>query len=200
MPDSAPSPPKKGAIVELQGLVAKPELNGCTGVVISNYDPKTERCGVKLDDGTGVNAKLANLKILDISLKEHKLNLAIKKLSDKGGTEDEDDEENDTPPKEYLDELIAVGDARYELGQYDKAGSAFYNAYYACSSKYGSINSPESYPVMHKMLQAWSKSEEEHILKMAHGMAQQTLMMPGAPSYIVVDKQNIEAAMYRKGI
>ena len=50
--------PKKGALVELKGLVAKPELNGCTGVISSKYDVESGRCGVKLDNGTGVKAKL----------------------------------------------------------------------------------------------------------------------------------------------
>lgn len=197
-------PPKKGAKVELKGLVGKPELNGCTGEVISKYDPKTGRCGIKLDNGSGgVNAKLANIVILSPELI---LERALAKLKEAGGREDDDsdsgnEDDSNISPGEYLDELLAVGDARYNLGQYDKAGGIYYNAYYIAMHHRGSsMNNPESFSVAHKMLEAWSKSDDEHYLKMGHGMAQQTLMMPGCPHYIRQDMKKLEKAMNRKGI
>ena len=62
------------------------------------------------------------------------------------------------------------------------------------------INNPKTFPVAHKMLQAWSKSEEEHLLRMAHGMAEQTCMMPGCPSYIRDDLNAVTKVMKAKGM
>ena len=51
-----------GATVLLHGLVARPELNGVRGMVVTAADPKTGRCGVRLDDGGSAMAlKLSNL-------------------------------------------------------------------------------------------------------------------------------------------
>jgi len=212
--------PKKGVTVQLRGLVAKPELNGCVGVVTKPYDPKSGRCRIRLDDGTIVNAKTSNIVICDdkmisqinndaIQLKlndpdnKRILEVALVKLKDVGGVEDpdsEDNSENDTDPKEYLNELLAVADARYNLGQYDKASSIYYTAYYITMHMGNCINNPKSFPVAHKMLQSYSKSNEDHKLQMGHGMAQQTLMMPGCPSYISQDVKDIEKSMRRKGM
>mmetsp|Transcript_4264 Transcript_4264/g.4852 ORF Transcript_4264/g.4852 Transcript_4264/m.4852 type:complete len:195 (+) Transcript_4264:75-659(+) len=57
--------PKKGETVKLKGLVAKPELNGCTGVVTKPYDSKRGRCRIRLHDGTIVNAKMSNIVTSD---------------------------------------------------------------------------------------------------------------------------------------
>jgi len=206
MSNLSSSPPKEGARVELVGLVKKPELNGCRGVVIKSYNQETGRCGVRLDDdGTGVNVKLSNITFVTA---EKELQLTLMKLEQVGGTEedpdDNDDDDNNnknhTDPEYYLDELLAVGDARYNLEQYDKAGSIYYRAYYITMHKGNCINNPETFPVAHKMIQSWSKSNTEHYLKKGHGMAQQTLMMPGCPNYIRKDKITIEQAMVQKGI
>jgi len=196
---SSGSPPKKGAHVELVGLVKKPELNGRRGVVIKKYDQETGRCGVRLDDdGTAVNAKVSNIKFVTA---KQVLKLALLKLKEAGGTElDSDDNIQDTNPADYLDELLAVGDARFDLEQYDEAGSIYYRAYYITIGKGGFVNTPEIFPIAHKMIQAWSKSNDENYLKTGHGMAQQTLMMPGCPTYIQQDMRTIEMAMDRKGI
>lgn len=106
----------------------------------------------------------------------------------------------ESPPEKYLAELIAVGDARYKLGQYDKAGNIFYRAYYMTMHSDSVMNAQNTFPFAHKMLQAWKKSKEEHILKMAHGMAEQTCMMPGCPAYIRQDKSDLETAMKKKGM
>lgn len=106
-------------------------------------------------------------------------------------------------PHEYLNELLALGDARYQLGQYDQAGGIFYRAYYATmhDPKHGNVmNNPSIYPVAHKMIQAWSKSESEYYLKMAHSMAEQTTMMPGCPAYIRHDMDEAAKAMRMKGM
>lgn len=42
--------PPKGAAVKITGLVAKPELNGKSGVV-TGFDPETGRCNVRLETG-----------------------------------------------------------------------------------------------------------------------------------------------------
>eukprot|EP00592_Proboscia_alata_P015158 CAMPEP_0194394740 /NCGR_PEP_ID=MMETSP0174-20130528/124026_1 /TAXON_ID=216777 /ORGANISM="Proboscia alata, Strain PI-D3" /LENGTH=615 /DNA_ID=CAMNT_0039190579 /DNA_START=9 /DNA_END=1856 /DNA_ORIENTATION=+ len=198
---SSCSPPKKGAHVELVGLIKKPELNGRRGVVIKKYDQETGRCGVRLDDdGTAVNAKVSNIRFVNT---KQELELALLKLKEAGGTEldpDDDDEGEYTDPEDCLDELLAVGDARFGLEQYDEAGTIYYRSYYITIGKGSFVNNPEIFPIAHKMIQAWSKSNEENYLKMGHGMAQQTLMMPGCPTYIQQDMRTVENAMHRKGI
>ena len=172
----------------------------CTGVISSKYDVESGRCGVKLDNGTGVKAKLANIVVLSPTLI---LERALVKLKEAGGREDEpdesDDEEDYKDPAEYLDELMTVGDARYNLGEYDKAGNIYYRSYYVAMHKRSMLNDPESFPYAHKMLEAWSKSDNQYTLKKAHGMAHQTLMMPGCPRYIKNDLINIEKVLTRRG-
>ena len=197
--------PKKGEQVELQGLISQPNLNGGTGIIIaSKLNPKTGRWAVRLEDGSCIAVKPSNLIAVTPN---RKLEVALKNLEKAGGTEEEADDddgeeenENDIDPGEYLDELLAVGDARFDLGQYDKAASIFYRAYYIAMHKRNTINDPESFPVAHKMLQAYAKCEDEYQIKMGHNMAQQTLMMPGCPRYIHQDKKDIEVVMKRKGI
>lgn len=197
--------PKKGEQVELQGLISKPELNGCIGIIAkSKIDTKTGRWAVRLKDGSCIAVKPCNMIAVNL---DRKLELALQKLEEAGGTEDEEeddeeevDDEDNIDPSQFLDELLAVGDARFDLEQYDKAATIFYRAYYIAMHKGNCINNPESFPVAHKMLQAYSKCEEEHQIKFGHDMAQQTLMMPGCPRYIHQDKKDIEDVMRRKGI
>jgi len=60
-----PRVPPKGTLVELQGLVANPELNACRGTVITKYDGETGRCGVRLEESSeGVNVKPENLLVI----------------------------------------------------------------------------------------------------------------------------------------
>ena len=197
--------PKKGVPVELKGLISQPKLNGSIGVIISKFNKETGRWGVRLDDGSCISVKPCNLFELTPN---RKLELALKKLEKAGGTEEEVDDDddgeedtgNDIDPLQYLDELLAVGDARFDLGHYDKAASIFFRSYYMAMHRNNAVNDPESFPVAHKMLQAYSKCEEEYQIKMGHNMAQQTLMMPGCPRYILQDKKDIEDVMRKKGI
>ncbi|GFH47717.1 hypothetical protein CTEN210_04192 [Chaetoceros tenuissimus] len=203
--------PKKGEQVELVGLISNPELNGCMiGIITkSEIDCKSGRWAVRLKkDGSYIAVKPSNIIAANL---DRKLELALQKLVAAGGTEEEedddeeeeevDDNKNYVEPSEYLlDELLAVGDARFDLEHYDKAASIFYRAYYIAMHKGNCINNPESFPVAHKMLQAYSKCEEEHQIRFGHDMAQQTLMMPGCPRYILQDKKDIEDVMRRKGI
>ena len=191
--------PPKGTRVILKGLKAKPELNGLSGKVIKEYDPETGRCGILLDrDGSGVNAKPSNISIPSA---DEELEAALKRLKEVGGVEEEDESDEDAKDiSEYLDELIAVGDARYNAGHYDLAGGIFYRSYFGKMHQSQHINSPGVFPIAHKMLQAWSKSEQEHNLRMAHGMAESTCMMPGCPPYIRQDMNEIARAMKKRGM
>jgi len=120
-----------------------------------------------------------------------KVEQALANLKAVGGKEEEENEgkgDNEKETHGYLYELIAVGDARNELGQYDKAGSIYHRTYCATIHKSGMINDPKVFTVAHNMLQAWSKSDEGHILKYAYGMAQQTYRYPGCPAYIHQDR------------
>lgn len=158
------------------------------------------------DDDPNNNNNIASMFVQEPTIVQHqpkKLELALEKLKKAGGVEDpdaEENEDNETDPQNYLDELLAVGDARFSLGQYEKAAGIYYTSYYIAMHKGGHINNAQSFPVAHKMLQAYSKCDNEHSLQMGHGMAQQTLMMPGCPRYILQDKIDIEKAMRRKGI
>merc|ERR1712029_536509 len=120
-----------------------------------------------------------------------------------GGREDEpesDEDEDCIDPGEYLNELLAVADARYELGQHSRAASLYYRGYYAAMHRGSCINNPSIYPIAHKMIQSYAKSGDEHELKMAHGMAQQNLAMPGRPAYIEKDLADVEKIMRWKGM
>jgi len=214
---SDPSP-AVGARVEIQGLKARTDLNGCNGTVITAFDATTGRCGVRVHrNKEGINIKPENLKWNDDGSQAlggpkkkdktgkndglSELDRALDALAAAGGTEEEldsDDENGDaTPPEKYVDELIAVGDARNNLGQYARAGSLYYRAYYAVLAKTGAVNPPQAYPVAHKMIQAWIKSGDKYKIDMAHGMAQQMCMMPGAPASVRRDLQDAKRALER---
>ena len=150
----------------------------------------------KATTGKG-KAKAGKQKILDV-----KLEVALKQLKIAGGREDEPDEDNDTEdnPGDYLDELLAVADARYNLKEYSQAASLYYRGYYAAMHKGSCINDPEVFPIAHKMLMAYIKADSESGLQMAHGMAQQTVSMPGHPAYIREDLVEVERIMTRRGM
>ena len=99
-----------------------------------------------------------------------------------------------------MDELLAVADARYELGQYDDAGNLYHTSYYATIRKSHNVNDPAIFHIAHKMILAWMKSENENTIKYAHGIAQSNCNMFGHPAYIREDLKNIEKLMKRKGI
>ena len=205
--------PSLGARIEIQGLKARTDLNGSKGVVIQPFDASTGRCGVQIDNsGEGVNVKPTNLRWADnddsggggAQSSAHKkqplseLDQALAALAAAGGTEQENDDDDDaTPPEKYVDELIAVGDAREKLGQYAEAGDLYYRAYYAVLAKTRCVNPPQAYPVAHKMIQAWIKSGDRFKIDMAHGMAQQMCMMPGAPASVRRDLQAAKEALAR---
>jgi hypothetical protein len=135
---------------------------------------------------------------------EDQLADALAKLAVAGGTEEEEEEEQDgsdkKEPHEYLNELLAVADARTRLGQFDAAGNAYYRAYYADIARGPYINNPSLFPIAYKMVMAWSQSDAEHVLKMAHGMAEQTIMMPGCPVYMHHARDNVARTMRAKGL
>eukprot|EP00978_Attheya_sp_CCMP212_P005538 scaffold12431_cov57-Attheya_sp.AAC.13 len=136
---------------------------------------------------------------------DDKLAAALRQLEIAGGKEedpDHDDEEEDEEvnPGEYLNELLAVADARYDLGQYSKAAGLYYKGYYVTMHKGTHINHPAIFPVAHKMIQACVKTGEKYHLNQAHGMAQQNVMMPGHPAYIREDLAEVERVMAKKGM
>lgn len=205
--------PKKVDLVELMGLSAKPELNGCKGVIIESI--KSGRYGVLLDDGTGVNVRPENIRICSA---EEELADALAKLEAAGGKEwhrdistpmllpgekyqenDDDFIQRSMKAHQYLKELLNVGDVRTKLGQYDQAGSIYYRAYHV-NAPGAAINNPTCFPVAHKMIQVWLKSENKDLLKMAHSMAEQTTMMPGCPAYIRRDMKDADMALRKKGM
>lgn len=76
---------------------------------------------------------------------------------------------------------MAVGDARNNLGESDKAGNIYYTLYYAATGKGSPMSDHGSFPYARKVLEAWSKYDNQLTLNRAHGMAHQTLMMSGCP-------------------
>jgi len=134
-----------------------------------------------------------------------KLTAALKQLELVGGKEedseddnDEDDEQEDNNIGDYLNEFLAVADARYELGQYSKAANLYYRGYYA--AMHNGINNPTIFPIAHKLIEACIKTDEEHYIDQAHGMAQQNTMMPFHPPYIREDLLEVERVMRKKGM
>ena len=97
---------------------------------------------------------------------------------------------------------MAVGDARAELEQFDKATVIFKRAYYACNAKQGKCEpTPNSYPIAHKMIRSGIKAGGSQ-LEMAEVLGSQILMLsmsmpPGSvPDYITQDYQDARAALY----
>ena len=76
-----------GDVVQIKGLVSAPQFNGKRGCVVSNVDPTTNRCGVKLHSN----------KIMGIQVKN--LTIVTKSKSD---NEDEEDDIMIRPDRGYL--------------------------------------------------------------------------------------------------
>mmetsp|Transcript_6210 Transcript_6210/g.14053 ORF Transcript_6210/g.14053 Transcript_6210/m.14053 type:complete len:638 (-) Transcript_6210:95-2008(-) len=136
---------------------------------------------------------------------DKKLEAALRQLKIAGGREDEPDEDDDDGseednPGDYLDQLLAVADARYDLGQYSKAASLYYRGYHAAMHRGSYMNNPAIFPIAHKMIQSWVKTGEKSDLNWAHGMAQQNVMMPGHPAYIRKDLLEVERIMAKKNM
>lgn len=174
-------------------MVSQPQLNGCKGVILSKLNPKTGRCGVCLEDGTGINVKPGNLiKLSSAQI----LEIALKKLEKAGGIEEGDGEQGNDDATNYLKELVAVGTARFHLDEFPKAARIYYQAYRIAMQ----TQDDDLFPIAHKMLQAYAKCEEERLLKEAFRLGQKSLMISGCPRYIRQDVKNIEEVMRRTGI
>lgn len=148
---------------------------------------------------------VAKDKTLKKTLGDNKLETALRQLKIAGGREDEPDEddeeeEEEDDPAAYLNELLAVADARYDLGQYSNAANLYYRGYYAAMHMGSYMNNPAIFPIAHKMIQAYAKTGAKHDLSRAHGMAQQNVMMPGHPGYIREDLKEVEMMMRKKGM
>jgi len=140
---------------------------------------------------------------------EENLSEALRRLEIVGGREDghknyndADDGDDDEDSVKYLTELLAVADARCELKQYNQAGGLYYRAYYAAQCQSDTIMNTNRtiFPIAHKMIQSWMKSNDEHYIKQAFGMAKQNCMEPGHPSYIEQDMIEVGKIMKKKGI
>lgn len=178
------------AWTQVAGCVASDEYATELGV---DGDIKTRKTKVIREDTTPKS-------VMEVNLAN-----ALNNLKVAGGKEEEDDDEDEhgegfADPSTYVEELLAVADARYELGQYEKAGDLYHTSYYATIRKSHNVNDPAIFPIAHKMTLAWMKSEDENTIKYAHGMAQQNCNMPGHPVYIREDLKKIEKLMKRKGI
>jgi len=150
---------------------------------------------------TNKKAKAARRKKTEQSL-DHKLAAALRQLEIAGGREDDDNgsDDDEADPGDYLNELLAVADARYDLGQFSKSASIYYKGYHVAMHKGSCINDPAIFPIAHKMIQSFAKAGEESDLKWAHGMAQQNVNMPGHPAYIREDLKEVERIMTKKGM
>jgi tetratricopeptide (TPR) repeat protein len=139
---------------------------------------------------------------------EDMLAAALAKLEAAGGKEEESDDDDDAgppskAPHEYLNELLALGYARYRLGQYEKAGSLFYRAYYVSMHdprNGGIINHPSTFPVAHKMIQAWSKSEQDHYSSAGPRYGRASHYDARLPPYIFRDVEDAAKALRKKGL
>jgi hypothetical protein len=78
--------------------------------------------------------------------------------------DDDDEEDNDDNPGYYLNELLAVADARFELEQYVKAGDIYYGPYYAAMHNATHTNNPPAFLIAHKMIHVWVKSDDDNYL------------------------------------
>ena len=72
-PASAPAPAFAiGARVRIEGLKAKPELNGCTAVICGDFDPATGRWTVRLDTDNSLAQLLPQNMKLDAGATAHR--------------------------------------------------------------------------------------------------------------------------------
>ena len=149
---------------------------------------------------------------------EENLSEALRRLESVGGTEagkecnyvdDDDDGDDDTDDDgevdnndEQLMELLAVADARYELGQYDKAAWLYFRSFFIAlrTSPTKIINDPTTFPIVHQMIQSSIKSDDEYWIKQAYVMAKDTCMLYGHPLYIEEDLKDVEKIMMKKGM
>lgn len=133
------------------------------------------------------------------SKKDNKLAAALRQLEIAGGREDEPDDsedEDEIDPNDYLNELLAVADARFELEQFSQASGLYYRAYYAAMHAGSVMNNAAIFPIAHKLIWSYAKSGQ---LKRAHLMAQQNIAMQGPP-YIRDDLNQLETLMKERGM
>ena len=100
---------------------------------------------------------------------ENHLTSVLNNLKIVSGKEDDDSEDEGDNPSVYLDELLAVADARYDLGQHEEAGCLYCRSYYAAMHGSNVIDDPEIFPIAHKLTLSWMKTGDEHRIKCAHG-------------------------------
>ncbi|EJK55123.1 hypothetical protein THAOC_25176 [Thalassiosira oceanica] len=167
---------------------------GCVAV-----DEYARSLGV-LGEMSSTNKKSkAEARDLFQSKKDDKLAAALRQLEIAGGREDEPDDsedEDEIDPNDYLNELLAVADARFELEQFSQASGLYYRAYYAAMHAGSVMNNAAIFPIAHKLIWSYAKSGQ---LKRAHLMAQQNIAMQGPP-YIRDDLNQLETLMKERGM
>jgi len=109
------------------------------------------------------------------------------------GTNDEEDEDG---PERYMDELLAVCDIRYKLGQYNLARSNYFRCYYIAMNRHKASDGKDCsvFPVAHKLFQSWIKVDNQNLLGFARATAKIVTEFRGCPDYIKKDLEEMNAA------
>ena len=131
---------------------------------------------------------------------EDNLTAALSKLDLASGKEEEELDKEEDNPSFYLDKVLAVADACYELEQCKKAGGLYCGVCYATMHRTNAASDPTIFPIAHKMITAQMKTNLEHYINHAHGIAQQNYAMPGHLACIREDLLQVEKLMKLKGM
>ena len=105
-------------------------------------------------------------------------------------------EEDEDGPERYMDQLLAVCDIRYKLGQYQLAGSNYFRCYYIAMNRYKESGSRDClvFPIAHKLFQSWLRADNQNLLSFARATAEIVVELRGCPKYIKRDLKELDKA------
>jgi hypothetical protein len=141
-----------------------------------------------------------NVSDIDSTLPlKDQLGYALSNLRLVGGKELDmgtNDEEEDDGPERYMDQLLAVCDIRYKLGQYQLAGSNYFRCYYIAMNRYKESGSRDClvFPIAHKLFQSWLRADNQNLLSFARATAEIVVELRGCPKYIKRDLKELDKA------
>jgi len=129
----------------------------------------------------------------------NELSIALSNLHRVGGREldmgTNEDEDEDGPEK-YMDELLAVCDIRYKLGQYNMAGGNYFRCYYIAMHRHKQSDGRDCsvFPIAHKLFQCWMRVDNLNLLGFSRATAKMVMEFRGCPDYIKKDLGELDAA------
>jgi len=156
----------------------------------SSSSSSNNNYGRSSDNGSNIDSTLP--------LKDQ-LGYALSNLRLVGGRELDmgtNDEENEDGPERYMDELLAVCDIRYKLGQYNLAGSNYFRCYYIAMNRHKASDGKDCsvFTIAHKLFQCWMRVDNQNLLSFARATAKIVMEFRGCPDYVKKDLEEMNAA------